>query len=106
MSAMSTLPDCLEARRTAQWALGLAQKARDELDILRNAQDAGPVTIPTHRARYMRDEANVIAAWLTKPILHKPTDFDIHAQIEMQRKIAWISDMLTAAIQPMSIVDN
>ena len=145
MSAMSTLPDCLEARRTAQWALGLAQKARDDLDIyighdaaerraeadrcvarclvklteaevalsekqrevdLRNAQDAGPVTIPTHRARHMRDEANAIAAWLTKPILHKPTDFDIHAQIEMRRKIAWISDMLTAAMQPMSIGDN
>ena len=33
MSAMSTLPDCLAARRTAQWALGLAQKARDDLDI-------------------------------------------------------------------------
>jgi len=120
MSAVSTLPDCLEARRTAQWALGLAQKARDDLDIyighdaaerreeanrrvarclvklteaevalsekrrevdLRNAQDAQPVTIPTHRARYMRDEANVIAAWLTKPILRKPTDLDVHAQI-------------------------
>ena len=145
MADMATLPDRLAARRTAQWALGLAHKARDDLDIyiehdaaerreeadrrvarclvklteaevalsekqrevdLRNAQDAEPVTIPTHRARYMRDEANVIAAWLTKPILRKPTDFDIHAQIEMQRKIAWISDMLTAAMQPMSIVDN
>jgi hypothetical protein len=145
MADMAMLPDCLAARRTAQWALGLAQKARDDLDIyiehdaaerreeadrrvarclvklteaevalsekqremdLRNAQDAGLVTIPTHRARHMRDEANAIAAWLTKPILHKPTDFDIHAQIEMQRKIAWISDMLTAAMQPMSIVDN
>jgi len=36
MSAMSTLPDCLEARRTAQWALGLAQKARDELEAVMN----------------------------------------------------------------------
>ena len=33
MADIATLPDCLEARRTAQWALGLAQKARDDLDI-------------------------------------------------------------------------
>ena len=133
ISAMSTLPDCLEARRTAQWALGLAQKARDDLDIyighdasehreeadrrvalsekqrevdLRNAQDAEPVTIPTHRARHMVNEANVIASWLKRPILRNPTDFDIHVQIEMQRKITWISDMLIAAMQPVSIINN
>jgi hypothetical protein len=93
---------CLVKLTEAEVALSEKQREVD----LRNAQDAGPVTIPTHRARHMRDEANVIAAWLTKPILRKPTDFDIHAQIEMQRKIAWISDMLTAAMQPMSIVDN
>src|SRR6185437_15708952 len=75
---------CLVKLTEAEVALSEKQREVD----LRNAQDAGPVTIPTHRARYMRDEANVIAAWLTKPILHKPTDFDIHAQIEMQRKIA------------------
>ena len=145
MSAMSTLPDCLEARRTAQWALGLAHKARDDLDTyighdaaerraeadrrvarclvklteaevalsekqrevdLRNAQDAEPVTIPTHRARHMVKEANVIASWLKRPILRNPTDFDIHVQIEMQRKITWISDMLIAAMQPVSIINN
>jgi hypothetical protein len=143
---MSTLPDCLAARRTAQWALGLAQKARDDLDIyiehddaaerreaadrrvarclvklteaevalaekqrevdLRNAQHAQPVTIPTHRARHMAKEADEVTAWLDHLSLLNPTDFDLHARIEMRRKIAWISDMLMAAMQPMSIVDN
>ena len=145
ISAMSTLPDCLEARRTAQWALGLAQKARDDLDIymghdaaerraeadrrvarclvklteaevalsekqrevdLRNAQDAGPVTIPTHRARHMVKEADAVITWLDHLSLLNPTDFDLHGRIEMRRKVAWISDMLTAAMQPMFIVDN
>ena len=36
MADMATLPDCLAARRTAQWALGLAQKARDDLSRLPN----------------------------------------------------------------------
>ena len=145
ISAMSTLPDCLEARRTAQWALGLAQKARDDLDIyighdaaerraeadrrvarclvklteaevalaeqqrevdLRNAQNAQPVTIPTHRARHMVEEADAVTTWLDQLSLLNPTDFDLHGRIEMRRKVAWISDMLTAAMQPMSIVDN
>ena len=82
----------------------LSEKQR-EVD-LRNAQDAEPVTIPTHRARHMVKEANVIASWLKRPILRNPTDFDIHVQIEMQRKITWISDMLMAAMQPVSIVNN
>src|SRR6185312_616170 len=145
MADMATLPDCLAARRTAQWALGLAHKARDDLDTyighdaaerraeadrrvarclvklteaevalsekqrevdLRNAQHVQPVTIPTHRARHMVKEADAVTTWLDHLNLLNPTDFDLHARIEMRRKVAWISDMLRAAMQPMPIVDN
>ena len=84
--------------------VALAEKQR-EVD-LRNAQNAQPVTIPTHRARHMVKEADAVTTWLDHLSLLNPTDFDLHAQIEMQRKIAWISGMLTAAMQPMSIGDN
>ena len=84
--------------------VALSEKQR-EID-LRNAQNAQPVTIPTHRARHMVKEADAVTTWLDHLSLLNPTDFDLHARIEMRRKVAWISDMLTAAMQPMSIADN
>jgi hypothetical protein len=54
----------------------------------------------------MVKEADAVTTWLDHLSLLHPTDFDLHARIEMRRKVAWISDMLTAAMQPMFIVDN
>ena len=55
------------------------------------------MTIPTHRARHMVKEADGVITWLDHLSLLNPTDFDFCARIEMRRKAAWISDMLTKA---------